>query len=130
MRLIILGRYYCISRSWMDLNRSIGESLGKHYSIYFNLLRNKEVGYFVMVSEPYPYTHNILNHGWRIQWWQPSMENYLTLRHNHFWQSWSLDYAGTIEGQKLWWMSSFNKNNFEGDEEIWLYWWVNQEADR
>jgi len=86
----------------MDLNRSVGESLGKHCCIYFNLLRNKGVGYFVMVSESYPYTPNILNHGWRTQWWHLSTENYLTLRHNHSWQSWSLDYAGTIEGSSNW----------------------------
>ena len=29
----------------MDLNGSVGESLGKYCCIYFNLLRNKEVGY-------------------------------------------------------------------------------------
>jgi len=29
----------------MDLNESIGESLGKHYYIYFNLLRKKGVEY-------------------------------------------------------------------------------------
>jgi len=67
-------------------------------------MKNKDVGYFVMVRESYPYTPNILNHDWRTQWWQPSTENYLTLRHNHFWQSWSLDYPSTIEGWKLWWM--------------------------
>jgi len=39
------------------------------------------VGYFVMVLESYPYTPNIyiLNHGWRTQWWHPSIKNYLTL---------------------------------------------------
>jgi len=31
----------------MDLNGSIGESLEKHCCIYFNLLRNKDVGYFI-----------------------------------------------------------------------------------
>jgi len=45
------------------------------------------------------------------------------------WQSWSLDYGSTIEGRKLWWMNLFGKNDFKGEEEIWLYWWVNQEAN-
>jgi len=27
------------------------------------------MGYFVMVAELDPYTPNILNHGWRTQWW-------------------------------------------------------------
>jgi len=47
----------------MNLKGSVRESLGKHWCIYFNLLRNKGVGYFVMVSEPDPYIPNILNHG-------------------------------------------------------------------
>jgi len=78
-------------------------------------MKNKKVGYFVMALESYPYTPNILNHGWRTQWWHPSTKNYLNLRHNHSWQSWqfwSLDYTGTIEGRKLWWIGSFLKNGF------------------
>jgi len=47
----------------MDLNGSVRENLEKHYCIYFNLLRNKGMGYFVMVSESFAYTHNILTHG-------------------------------------------------------------------
>ena len=45
---------YCIS---------VRESLRKYCCIYFNFLRNKGVEYFVMVSESYPVTPNILNHG-------------------------------------------------------------------
>ena len=36
----------CISRSWTDLNEFVGESLGKHCCIYFNLMRNKKGGVF------------------------------------------------------------------------------------